>query len=200
MNSPAKSPDSNRRNARLALSLFVVAAGMVGLAFAAVPLYQLLCQVSGLNGTTQRAANPSAVAVDEVVTVRFDANIDNTLAWTFRPLQRRVEVKLGENALVFFEAINNSSRTLTGTATFNVVPEIAGRYFNKVQCFCFTEQTLKPGERVEMGVSFFVDPEPLKEPGAERVNEITLSYAFFESAATAVTGELAKPTPANAGG
>lgn len=156
-----------------------IACLMLGLAYASVPLYQMFCQVTGFGGTTQRVSEASDTIVDKTVIVRFDANVSNNLAWSFKPMQTTVDVKLGENTLAFYKATNNSDRPVTGTATFNVAPEAAGAFFNKMECFCFTEQTLKPGESIEMPVSFFVDPDILKDRTARSISQITLSYTFF---------------------
>lgn len=177
-----------RRHARVGLVLSLVAAGMLGLAFAAVPLYRLMCQVTGYAGTVQRAKAGSTSVSDRVVTIRFDANVANGLSWQFQPEKKTIDVKLGENTLAFFRATNTASTPLSGVATFNVTPEIAGGYFSKVQCFCFDQQTLKAGETVEMPVSFFVDPALLDEPGGADINEITLSYTFYPSEAPAAPG------------
>jgi cytochrome c oxidase assembly protein subunit 11 len=184
-------PDA--RNGRLALMLALVVAGMVGLSYAAVPLYQLFCQVTGFGGTTQRAERAPDTVTDTLVTVRFDANTAPNLNWSFQPVSRQITLKIGENELAFYRVKNLSDRALTGTATFNVTPEIAGSYFNKIQCFCFEEQRLEPGESMEMPVSFFVDPSILDDPDANKVREITLSYTFFPLAgANSNAANLAK--------
>jgi cytochrome c oxidase assembly protein subunit 11 len=152
---------------------------MGALAYAAVPLYQMFCQVTGIGGTTQKAEKPSEVMLDRMVTVRFDANVSPKLGWTFEPLQRTVQAHIGENMLVFYRATNTTDRKITGTATFNVAPDAAGLYFSKIECFCFKEQTLEPGQSIEMPVSFFVDPELVKDPESSRLKEITLSYTFY---------------------
>ena len=167
-----------RRNRKVAIVFAGVAAGMLGLAYAAVPLYQLFCQVTGFGGTTQRVARPSDVVLDRTISVRFDANV-NGLPWTFEPVQRKVEVRIGESTLAFYRATNTSDRPLVGTATFNVSPEITGAYFNKMECFCFKEQRLEPGESIEMPVSFYVDPAIVNDKDGRRVGEITLSYTFY---------------------
>jgi cytochrome c oxidase assembly protein subunit 11 len=153
---------------------------MLGLSYAAVPLYKIFCQVTGYAGTTQRAKLAPEKATDQMISVRFDANISRDLDWQFKPLQRVIKLKIGEEKLAFYTATNNSSEPITGTATFNVTPAVAGSYFNKIACFCFTEQTLQPGESVEMPVSFFIDPDMLNDPDMKSVREITLSYTFFE--------------------
>lgn len=155
--------------------------GMLGLSYAAVPLYQLFCQVTGYGGTTQRAEQVPDTVLDRKITVRFDANTARGLGWNFQPAQRAIEFKIGESALAFYRAENTSGKTVTGTATFNVTPEAAGSYFNKVECFCFTEQTLKAGETTDMPVTFFIDPEMVNDPEAKNIQEITLSYTFFPS-------------------
>lgn len=169
----------NPRNLRVALMAASVAAGMVGLSFASVPLYRLFCQVTGFGGTTQRAESAPAEVLNKAVSVRFDANTSEKLKWAFHPLQGPVTVKFGEQSMAYYEAVNRSDETLTGTAVFNVTPPQAGAYFNKIQCFCFTEQTLKPGEKIEMPVSFFVDPDMLNDADAAGIQEITLSYTFY---------------------
>ena len=156
--------------------------GMVGLSYAAVPLYDLFCRATGYGGTPQRAdAAPGAVG-ERVITVRFDTNVDPALPWSFQPEEREVRVKAGEDRLVFFKAVNNSDGPIVGHATFNVIPDRAGRYFSKVQCFCFTEQRLEAGQSVEMPVLFFVAPEILKDRDSDSIHDITLSYTFYPAA------------------
>lgn len=177
---PGAAPRStDRRLALTAAVCAVVVAGMVGMSFAAVPLYSLFCSVTGFGGTTQRADAMPAGVLDRTVSVRFDSNIGNGLGWSFRPAVRQVEVKLGEPGQIAFIAENRSTRTSTGTAVFNVTPSVVGAYFNKISCFCFTEQTLEPGERVEMPVVFFVDPAYADDPDLRNITTITLSYTFF---------------------
>jgi len=170
-----------RRNGALAVVLVGVAGGMVGLSFAAVPLYRLFCQITGFGGTTQVATAPSEPVSDRYVTVRFNADVAPGLPWRFEPMQNAVRVRFGEIALARFVAVNLSDRPVTGSATFNVTPFKTGPYFSKVQCFCFDEQTLAPGERAEMPVSFFVDPEMIDDPNVREVKTITLSYTFFRA-------------------
>jgi cytochrome c oxidase assembly protein subunit 11 len=172
-------PASRRAHRRIALSLTLLVAVMTGLAFASAPLYRLFCAATGYGGTTQRAAAPSGDVRAQSITVRFDANTSTALTWDFRPEQREITVKVGENSLAFYRAVNRGQAPLTGSATFNVTPEIAGSYFNKVECFCFTEQTLAPGEAADFPVSFFIDPAILSDPDAKNLTEITLSYTFF---------------------
>ncbi len=168
------------KNRTAALAVLLVLA-MTGLAFASVPLYRLFCQVTGFDGTTMRAAEdraPGAVA-GTTISVRFDANTSPALPWQFRPERPTETVAIGERDMAFYTAKNLSARPVTGTATFNVTPVKAGQYFNKIQCFCFNEQTLKPGEEVRMPVVFFVDPKILDDPEARKISEITLSYTFY---------------------
>lgn len=151
---------------------------MLGLAFASVPLYRVFCQVTGFGGTTQTAdAAPGAVAGQ--VGVRFDANIDPRLPWKFEPEQETVRIHPGARTVIYYRATNYTARTTVGTATFNVTPTQAGPYFSKIECFCFTEQTLKPGESVRMPVIFFVDPKLREDPDTKGIDEITLSYTFY---------------------
>jgi cytochrome c oxidase assembly protein subunit 11 len=167
-----------RKNRRVGGLLCAIVFGMVGMSYAAVPLYDLFCRVTGYAGTTQVAAKKSEKITSRPIKIRFDA-MANNIDWAFQPAQRQMELKVGENGLAFYRATNRSDRTLTGTATFNVTPLKVGAYFNKVECFCFTEQTLKPGETIEMPVAFFVDPEIVVDPNLNDVKTITLSYTFF---------------------
>jgi len=166
------------RNSKTVVALVGVVLTMGALAWAAVPFYNWFCSVTGFGGTTQVSTQAPDEVLDEVVRVRFDANVDKNLDWTFRPMQTRMDVRIGQNAMAYYEAVNNSDQTITGTASYNVAPDVSGYYFDKIQCFCFTEQTLKPGERVEMPVSFFVDPELVNDRDASWVRDITLSYTF----------------------
>jgi cytochrome c oxidase assembly protein subunit 11 len=176
---------AGRAHARTATWLVLIAASMAGMAYAAVPLYQMFCAATGYGGATRRAAAASHDVVDRQITVRFDANTSSGLNWDFRPEQREVTLNIGENTLAFYRATNTSKAALTGTATFNVTPEIAGSYFNKIECFCFTEQTLAPGQTADFPVSFFVDPAILRDPDASNLQEITLSYTFFRASKAA---------------
>ncbi len=180
-----------------ALALGGVIAAMLGLSAAAVPLYALFCQVTGYGGTprvatgeTIAAGGPPGAAAAPAVMVAFNADTAPGLPWTFRPLQREVEVALGEERLAFYEAVNRSDRAVVGRATYNVTPHKVGTHFAKLECFCFQEQVLEPGQRVEMPVSFFVDPALLDDPNAREVRQITLSYTFFVD--EAATAELAR--------
>jgi cytochrome c oxidase assembly protein subunit 11 len=170
-----------RDNGALAVGLLSVAIGMVCVSFAAVPLYRIFCEATGYGGTTQRAAAAAERTLERRVVVRFDGNVSG-LPWSFRPEVPQVELKLGETALVNFVAENTGRNTTTGTATFNVQPSTAGYYFNKIECFCFTEQELKPGGRVEMPVQFFVSPDFADDRDLASTRTITLSYTFFPAA------------------
>lgn len=170
-----------RRKAATAAVLLGVVAGMVGLSFAAVPLYRLFCQVTGYGGTTQRAeAAPKAVG-GRVITVRFNADVDPGLPWRFEPEQTAIKVKVGEEATAFYKATNLTKETMIGSAVFNVTPLKAGIYFDKVQCFCFTEQRLAPGQSEDMPVTFFVNPDIVKDRNLDDVDTITLSYTFYRN-------------------
>lgn len=169
------------RNARTAVLVSAVVAGMVALSFAAVPLYRVFCQVTGFGGTTQRADGASARILNRTVTVRFDASTHRDLPWRFKPEQVSQTLKVGETGLAFYEATNFSDEPIVGTATFNVTPAKAGLFFRKIDCFCFTEQVLEPGETMIMPVSYYVDPEIDEERNLRDVKEITLSYTFFRS-------------------
>lgn len=164
---------------RVATILVGVVAVMLGMAYASVPLYRIFCQVTGYGGTPQIAAAVSHQVVDKKIVVRFDANTSRGLPWEFGPRQHTIEVQLGENVVAHYSATNTSAAMTKGTASFNVTPDSAGAYFNKVQCFCFTEQTLKPGETADMPVMFFVDPAIMDDPDARKLSEITLSYTFY---------------------
>jgi cytochrome c oxidase assembly protein subunit 11 len=186
----SRTPQS-RANARVAFLTVGVVAGMVGLSFASVPLYRLFCQVTGYGGTPQRADQAPDVAGERVVTVHFNADIAGTnLPWRFAPVERDVTMHVGEERLIFYRATNNGSTPVTGTATFNVTPAKAGPYFQKIACFCFSEQTLAPGESVDMPVSFFIDPDIATDPNTRDVRNITLSYTFFRAKHDA--GKLAR--------
>lgn len=169
------------KNGLVALSLVGLVAMMVGLSFAAVPLYRIFCQVTGYGGTPQVAETLPAEALDRVITIRFDANVEKALPWTFAPDTRSMNVRIGESALTFFRAHNETDKPVTGTAGFNVAPASAGKYFAKVECFCFQEQTLAAGQSIEMPVSFFVDPKIVDDETTKNIEEITLSYTFYRS-------------------
>lgn len=168
-----------RNNFRLALTLSGIVLGMVGMAFASVPLYRIFCQVTGIGGTTQVAEALPDAPIARKIAVRFSANVDPALPWRFKPKTREITLQIGEQGIVYYEAENLAATPITGRATFNVTPLKAGMYFNKIHCFCFDEQTLAAGETVDMGVNFFVDPAIAEDPNLDDVQTITLSYTFF---------------------
>jgi cytochrome c oxidase assembly protein subunit 11 len=168
------------KNLRMAGILAVIVLAMVGAAYAAVPIYQLFCQVTGFGGTTQTAAGNAKGIIDREMTVRFDSNVGGGLPWKVQPAAPITD-KIGTVETVTFIAKNLSTKPVTGQAIFNVVPEQTGIYFNKIECFCFTEQTLQPGEEVEMPVTFFVDPDIAENGDLDTVRNITLSYTFYAS-------------------
>ena len=164
------------------------ALAMLGLGYASAPLYRLFCQVTGFGGTTQRASEAQAASTQVTaspMSIRFDANVERGMPWRFRPEQVTQKITLGGRHMAIYSALNLSDQPVTGMATFNVEPEVAGKYFNKVQCFCFTEQTLKPGEEVRMPVLYYVDPAILDDENATDVESITLSYTFHPTVAEA---------------
>jgi len=180
----AKGEQSNRGNVRTAMFALGIAISMLGLGYASVPLYRIFCQVTGLGGTTQRVDEAQASAItasNKQISIRFDANTAPGLPWQFRPERTTETVTIGARDLATFLAKNESDHPITGTASFNVTPVQAGKYFSKIQCFCFTEQTLQPGEEVRMPVLFYVDPAFLDDPDTSDVEQITLSYTFYES-------------------
>lgn len=168
-------------NLRLVTMCAAVVVSMVGAAYAAVPLYDLFCRVTGYGGTTQIAQYDSGVVLDRTVTIRFDASISRDLNWSFEPVQRSMEIKVGETALAFYRATNNTDQPITGVASYNVTPYKSAPYFSKLECFCFTEQTLQPGESVQMPVLFFVDPDMDEQERLDDIRTITLSYTFWNS-------------------
>jgi cytochrome c oxidase assembly protein subunit 11 len=178
--------DLERRNARTVLSLVGVVGFMLGLSFAAVPLYDLFCRVTGFGGTTRVAEALPERVLEREVRVRFDAGVNQSIPWQFRPEVREVAVRPGEPMIVNYVVRNPTDRRMVGTATYNVTPDKAGIYFNKLQCFCFTEQPLDPGEEMVMPVVFFVDPAIADDRRMEDVTTITLSYTFFRAAADQV--------------
>lgn len=174
------------RNGGTALLLAGVIVAMLGLSAAAVPLYDLFCRVTGYGGTPRIATAVEGRRAQLEVEVSFNADTDPKLAWSFRPLQRAIRLPPGEERLAFYEAVNRGDRPVVGRAVFNVTPDKVGLYFAKLECFCFQEQVLEPGQRVEMPVSFFVDPALLEDPNTREVRQITLSYTFYlDEAATA---------------
>ena len=183
----ASNGTAGRRNARTGLVLSGIVAGMIGLSFASVPLYRLFCQVTGYGGTTQIAAAAPGAVSERVIKVRFNADTAPDLPWSFKPAQREIALKVGESGLAYYRARNLAAEAVTGTSTFNVTPLKAGRYFSKVQCFCFDEQRLEAGQELDMAVSFFVDPEILSDRNLDEVKTITLSYTFFRAPGDAET-------------
>lgn len=169
-----------RRNRRAGIGIAAVAVGMVGLSFASVPLYNLFCAVTGYNGTVQ-TGQAAPGATDRIITIRFAGQTDRNLPWNFRPEQASMTVRLGEEGLAFYSATNQAATPVTGISVYNVTPEKVGRYFHKVACFCFDEQTLAPGQRADMPVSFWVDPRIAEDPNTRDVTAITLSYSFFRT-------------------
>lgn len=170
---------SAKRNLSLALSLAAFVLGMVMLAYASVPLYRIFCQTTGFGGVATRDATTRHTPSDRAMVVRFDANVNPALPWSFRPAQTDVMVRVGEEKHIDYIARNESNRTTRGTATFNITPTEAGPYFSKIQCFCFTEQELKPGEEKRLGVTFFIDPAINNDRADDEIRTITLSYTFF---------------------
>jgi cytochrome c oxidase assembly protein subunit 11 len=167
------------KNKKILTPLILIIIGMFVLAYASVPLYSLFCKATGFGGTTQVALKSSTQKGKKVIKVRFDANIEPNLPWKFKPIQPEITVKPGENALIFYYAENLTEKPLTGTAIYNVTPNKAGIYFNKIECFCFEEQLLEPYQKVNMPVSFFIDPKIEEDPYLKDVDTITLSYSFF---------------------
>lgn len=172
---------NNRRNINVVVACGVFVVAMVGMAYAAVPLYDMFCRVTGYNGTTQRVEQASAVILDQKIRVELDTNMASELSWGFKAVERYVEPKIGETIQVNFRITNPSDKPETGRAVFNVTPMVAGAYFNKLECFCFTDLTLKPGETREMPVVFFVDPEIVNHQETKNLKVITLSYTFYPS-------------------
>jgi cytochrome c oxidase assembly protein subunit 11 len=173
--------DLQRKNRKVFGMLAGVGVVMGSLAWAAVPFYDWFCRVTGYGGTTAVASAASERQLDESILIRFDANKEPGMAWDFKPSQLKMSLKIGETGMAFYEAYNPTDRVIAGTATFNVAPDAAGLYFLKIDCFCFTEQVLQPGERVEMPVTFYVDPDIREDSESRNVKEITLSYTFFET-------------------
>ncbi|GGB60178.1 cytochrome c oxidase assembly protein [Blastomonas aquatica] len=182
MSTAVLSDEMARRNRRAGIIALCLAIGMLGLGYAAVPLYRIFCEATGFGGTTMKVSEATAAsfaATDRQITVRFDSNVSSALPWRFKPENPTEKITIGARDIAAFEAENLSSKPVSGTATFNVTPVQAGRYFAKVQCFCFTEQTLEPGEKVRMPVIYYVDPAILTDPDTKDIEEITLSYTFY---------------------
>lgn len=170
---------THKNNRRVALIMMCCVVGMLGLAYAAVPLYDLFCRVTGYGGTTQQVELASTGTIDRNMQVRFVANTHRDMPWNFVPMQGKQALKVGEQGMAYYEAYNPTKQTLVGRATYNVSPHKAGLYFSKIDCFCFTEQILEPGERVTMPVVYFIDPEIDQDVNLDEVTEVTLSYTFF---------------------
>jgi cytochrome c oxidase assembly protein subunit 11 len=179
---------------RTLVQLVAVVLTMGSLSFAAVPFYDWFCRVTGFGGTTSVAETGSDVILEQTVKVRFDASLEQGMPWTFKPVVRSMDIRIGETGLAFYEAHNPTDRVVAGTASFNVFPYAAGGYFTKIECFCFTQQVLQPGETVLMPVSFYVDPEMMKDVEGQFVHEIVLSYTFHETALPAEQAALETPT------
>jgi cytochrome c oxidase assembly protein subunit 11 len=188
-----------RRDKLVAIACGLCVAGMVGAAYAAVPFYNWFCRVTGFNGTTQVSIAAPGQILDQKITVRFDANVGPGLPWRFEPEQPTIEVRLGEVVTVYYRAVNETARQITASAAYNVTPLTMGAYFQKINCFCFTEQTLKPGEKRDMAVVFYVDPAMVKDSDSANTNTITLSYTFYPqrepSRPVADSAPAAKPGP-----
>lgn len=205
---PEVTPQAQRSNRVVAGACLAFFAGMVGMAYAAVPLYDMFCKVTGYGGTTQRVTQYSDRVLDRKITIRFDANTSGALDWKFKPVARDITVKIGETTQAHYTAENDGAAPTSGRATFNVSPALAGAYFNKVECFCFTDTTLKPGETLDMPVVFYVDPDIVEVPELKDIKTITLSYTFFpiegqEPVAVAPQGDETRTndnTDANLGG
>ncbi|MCC7252199.1 cytochrome c oxidase assembly protein [Hyphomicrobium sp.] len=189
---PKRDPVRRGSNRGVVLSCLAALLTMGAMTWAAVPLYRLFCQVTGYGGTPMRADKAPDIVSDRTITVRFDANVAPGMPWTFEPVQRTVQLKLGESMLAFYKAHNTSNVPVKGTASFNVSPDAASVFFSKIECFCFTEQTLAPGESVDMPVSFFVDPSIATDRDAWAIKEITLSYTFYPVADTGAKAEAPK--------
>ena len=183
-------------NARTGVLALLGAATMLALGFASVPLYRIFCQVTGFGGTTMKATEAEAAAIrvtDKLISVRFDANVDRQLPWKFQMEQTTQDLRIGARKMAYYSAENLSDQPITGIASYNVEPELAGKYFHKIQCFCFNEQTLQPGQSVNMPVIYYVDPKILQDPETKDIQQITLSYTFHK-AVNQPTGTLAANT------
>lgn len=176
------SDELHKKNQKVLLIVAGFVVGMIALAFASVPLYKRFCQVTGWGGTTQTVAANDSKVYDREFIIQFNADTDPSMPWTFKPDQWNVKVKVGQNAIVSYSAVNNSKETIVGTAIHNVTPPQAGQYFNKTQCFCFGQQVLKPGEKVHLPVTFFIDPKIMDDRELRNLKTITLSYTFYRQA------------------
>lgn len=187
------SKDLKKRNARIAIYCAIGLFGMVGAAYASVPLYRAFCQLTGFDGTIRKAEAAPAKVLDRKLLIRFDANVRD-LPWAFKPSQVTQEVKIGATGLAFYKVTNNGKTPITGRASYNVVPESAGAYFQKLECFCFNDQTIQPGQTVEFPVVYFVDPQFATDFETKGKREVTLSYTFFPvESQQAMASEPASP-------
>lgn len=178
----------SQRNRMVGLSVAALVVGMAGLSYAAVPLYRIFCQVTGYNGTVQTSTSPAPGAGAQAITIRFNATVHPSLPWSFGPSQGSMPLRIGEEGLAFYQARSQSSEPTTGVATYNVTPEVVGRYFHKTACFCFNEQTLAPGQEAAMPLSFWVDPKIADDPNTAGIRTITVNYTFFRSLNDAARG------------
>ncbi len=169
------------RNRKTGLTVLALVVGMIGMAYASVPLYNIFCRVTGFGGTTQVALAEPAQSYDRIINVKFAANTERNMPWSFHPDIRDIDARVGQKKLISYSAKNMSSQPVQGTAVYNVTPAKAGKYFSKIQCFCFTEQILQPNEKQNMPVVFFIDPAIMDDKGMDDVKTITLSYTFFKS-------------------
>lgn len=169
------------QNGKLAVALITIVATMVALSFAAVPFYSWFCKTTGYGGTPQVAKAATGEVLDQTISVRFDANVDSGMPWQFHPVVNQMTLKIGSTGMAYFEAYNPTDKTIAGSAAYNVAPDVAGAYFTKIQCFCFTQQILKPHERVRMPVTFFVNPDITRDADTTLVKEIILSYTFYQT-------------------
>jgi cytochrome c oxidase assembly protein subunit 11 len=186
---------SHRSNLIIAAACAAFFGGMIGVTFASAELYDLFCRVTGFDGTTQRVTQGSDKVLNRKITIRFDANVSPGLGWEFQPVERSVNIKIGETAQIAYKAQNVLTAASRGKATFNVTPELAGAYFNKLECFCFVDTELKPGQSLDMPVVFFVDPEIVNEPDLKNIDTITLSYTFFPSSDEKPVANLIEKKP-----
>lgn len=180
------------KNTKTLLAVLLIVFGMIGLAFASVPLYDLFCRTTGFGGTTQISQNAPGTEeiLDRKITIRFNGDTNRNLNWNFKPDNRKLVLNVGQQGLITFKAKNNDSQPTTGTAVYNVTPAKAGKYFHKTQCFCFDRQTLNPGQAMDMPVVFYIDPSIAEDRGMEDVKTITLSYSFFPSDSLALDSAL----------
>lgn len=184
--------DIQKQNRKLFFIVLGVVAVMIVLAYASVPLYRLICQQTGWGGTVKQTSENGNKVYDRVVTVRFDAMTAPDLPWVFKPDQQQVEVKVGADTLISYSAESKGDVPVSGMAVYNVTPLKAGKYFNKTQCFCFNEQVLRPGEKVHMPVSFFIDPQIMDDKNMDDVHTITLSYTFYRQGSDGLSGAMEK--------